>query len=194
MIRPVHDHEEFPSEVPPNTSGNSLPSLSYIPTSNESNPSSIPITQETDLDLPIALRKLSRTCTKHPISKHISYDNLSAKYRAFTTKISNLVIPRNIKEALDEPNWRSAVFEEMEALRKNGTWEVVDLPSEKKVVGCKWVFTVKSKADGSIERHKAGLVGKGFIQTYGIDYQETFTPVAKINTIRVLLTLAVNSN
>ena len=82
----------------------------------------------------------------------------------------------------------------MNALKKNGTWEVVDLPMEKKVVGCKWMFTIKSKADGSVERYKARPVAKGFTQTYGIDYQEIFAPVAKINSIRALLSLAVNSN
>ena len=103
-------------------------------------------------------------------------------------------MPRNIQEALGDPNWRLAVFEEMNALKKNDTWEMVELPKGKKVVGCKWVFSIKSKADGSVERYKARLVAKGFTQTYGIDYQETFAPVAKINSIRVLLSLIVNSN
>ncbi|RVW92973.1 Retrovirus-related Pol polyprotein from transposon RE1 [Vitis vinifera] len=123
--------------------------------------------QDLDLDLPIVLRKGIQAYTKHPIAKYISYSNLSDNYRAFTTNISKLV---------------------------NGTWEVVDLPREKKVVGCKWMFTIKSKADGSVERYKARLVAKGFTQTYGIDYQEIFAPVAKINSIRVLLSLTVNSN
>jgi hypothetical protein len=105
-----------------------------------------------------------------------------------------VVVPRNIQEALDDPNWKLSVLEEMNALRKNGTWELVDLPRDKKTVGCKWVFSVKYKADGSIERYKARLVAKGFTQTYGMDYQEMFAPVTKINSIRVLLSLAVNSN
>ena len=84
------------------------------------------------------------------------------------------MVPRNIHEALDEPSWKLAVFEEMNALKKNGTWEAVDLPREKKVVGCKWEFTIKSKADGSVKRYKVKLVAKGFTQTYGIDYQEDF--------------------
>ena len=86
------------------------------------------------------------------------------------------------------------MLEEINALRKNGTWEVVELPKGKKTVGCKWVFTIKSKVDGSVERYKAQLVAKGFTQTFGIDYQEIFAPVGKINSIRVLLSLAVNYN
>ena len=90
-------------------------------------------TQDLDLDLPIALRKGTQACTKHPIAKYISYNNLSDNYRSFTTNISKLVVPRNIHEALDEPSWKLVVFEEMNALKKNGTWEVVDLPREKKL-------------------------------------------------------------
>ena len=82
----------------------------------------------------------------------------------------------------------------MEALQKNFTWELVPLPEGKKMVECRWIFTVKLNPDGSINRYKARLVAKGYTQKYGIDYEDTFVPVAKMNTIRVLISLAANLN
>lgn len=145
-----------------------------------------------DLDVPIALRKGIRSCAQYPISNYVTYDRLSPSLRAFVTNLSGVQIPKNIQEALEDSQWRQAVMEEMSALEQMGTWELVQKPKGKVPVGCKWVFTVKYRSDGSIERYKARLVAKGFTQTYGIDYQETFAPVAKLNTIRVLLSLAAN--
>ena len=81
---------------------------------------------------------------------------------------------------------------EMKPLQKNETWELGDCPPGKKPVGCGWIYTMKYKADGSIEWYKEILVAKGHAKAYGIEYIKTFALVTKINTIRVLLSLAIN--
>ena len=85
------------------------------------------------------------------------------------------------------------MLEEMSALDKNNTWVITPLPSNKKVVGCKWVFTIKHTPEGKVDRYKARLVAKGYSQTYGVDYDETFAPVARMNTIRALISVAANN-
>ncbi|RVW86236.1 Retrovirus-related Pol polyprotein from transposon RE1 [Vitis vinifera] len=85
-------------------------------------------------------------------------------------------IPNSVQEALADPRWKATMNEEMKSLQKNETWELVECPPGKKPVGCHWIYTVKYKADGSIEQFKTRLVAKGYTQTYGIDYIETFAP------------------
>lgn len=82
--------------------------------------------------------------------------------------------------------------EEMKALYKNKTWNLVKLPNGKKAVGFKWVFTIKHKANGYVDRYKARLVTKGFTQTYGTDYEETFALLVKMSSTRVLLSVVAN--
>ncbi|KAL0551185.1 hypothetical protein IC582_010271 [Cucumis melo] len=124
------------------------------------------------LDIPIALRKGTRSCTKHPICNYVSYNNLSPQFRAFTESLDSTIISKNIYTTLECPEWKNSVMKEMKALEKNRTWEIY----------------------GTLDRHKTRLVTKGFTQTYGIDYSETFSPVAKLKTVRVLLSVAVNKD
>ena len=145
-----------------------------------------------DFDLPIALRKEKRQCTQYPLSNFVSFDNQSSSYQAFVSKLSSIKIPKPVRKALRNENWKKAILEEMRALKKNNTWELVNLPKGKTKVGCKWVFTTKHRANGTLERYKVRLVAKGYTQTHEIDYQETFALVAKMNIVRILLSLATN--
>jgi transposase InsO family protein len=152
-----------------------------------------PVLPPPSTDLPIAKRKGTRSCTtKHPISQFVSTSSLSTSLSCFVSHLSSISIPKTVQVALSDSGWRQAMELEMKALHHNGTWELVPLPPDKKTVGCKWVYTVKFHPDGLVERLKARLVAKGYTQTYGIDYDDTFSPVAKISSVRVLISLATN--
>lgn len=99
--------------------------------------------------------------------------------------------PSTIQEALAHNKWNQAIHDEFNALVRNQTWSLVPLPPNRHTVGCKWVFKLKKNPDGSVSRYKARLVAKGFHQQAGLDYSETFSPVVKPITIRIILTIAL---
>jgi histone deacetylase 1/2 len=100
--------------------------------------------------------------------------------------------PNNVDEALGNPNWVSAMNAEHEALLRNKTWHLVPTPRGRNITRCKWIYKVKRKADGIIDRYKARLVAKGYKQRYGIDYEDIFSPVVKAATIRLVLSIAMS--
>lgn len=126
-----------------------------------------------------------------PVPKFVSYSN----FRAFARVATIPTEPTTFKQAMEGPNsqqWKDAAFREFSALQKMETWKLVPLPPGHHTVSSKWVWKVKTKADGSIERYKARLVARGFTQQQGIDYEETFAPVARLSSIRMLLAIAAN--
>lgn len=88
--------------------------------------------------------------------------------------------------------WRNACEDEIRSIEKNNTWTLVDLPSDCKAIGLKWIFKVKRNSDGSINKYKARLVAKGYIQKHGIDFDEVFAPVARIETVRLIIGMAAS--
>ncbi|KAK4387417.1 Retrovirus-related Pol polyprotein from transposon RE1 [Sesamum angolense] len=120
----------------------------------------------------------------------------SISLRRSTRQIPNLVgllimnEPRTYSQACKNPHWVEAMEKELYALENNETWELTTLPRDKKAIGSKWVFKLKMNPDGSVERYKARLVAKGYNQIEGVDYFDSFSPVAKTVTVRVLLAVA----
>lgn len=107
----------------------------------------------------------------------------------------NLAIyePANSSEALKSEKWKAAMIDELEMFEKHSTWQLVERLNNKKIIGVKWVFRTKLNDDGSISRYKARLAVKGYSQDPGVDFTETFAPVARLDTIRLLLAIAAHT-
>jgi hypothetical protein len=188
----VTDNDGAGDQIPPKEMGHS----EDTGTSHSTNPSNVgshpvvPRKSTRKREIPARLKDCVEY--QHDIAKFVSYERCSPSFKSFICSLDSKSAPTDWREAIMDPKWKAAMLEEMEALEKNNTWEVVELPKGKEPVGCKWVYTIKQNPDGKVDRYKARLVAKGYTQTYGVDYEQTFAPVAKINTIRTLISCAVN--
>eukprot|EP00253_Pinus_taeda_P028961 PITA_28961 len=145
----------------------------------------------------------------------VGYDDAVKGYRLWDPILWKIVISRDVtfdessflksnverieqeQEAVDDTNsekWKMAMKERIDSLAKNNTWDLVELPKGRSVVGFKWVFKLKQKVDGSIKRYKARLVAKGYSQVEGIDFHKVFYPVVKLVSIRNVLALTAFLN
>ncbi|XP_070041607.1 uncharacterized protein [Nicotiana tomentosiformis] len=116
------------------------------------------------------------------------------KCRRSILALSALRVPHTFKEAAKDPKWIEAMKHEIFALEENKTWEVVDSPPGKNAIRSKWVYEIKYKVNSEIERFKARLLAKGYNQQEGLDYNETFSPIAKLVTVRSVIKLAASND
>ncbi|CAM8993843.1 unnamed protein product [Rhodiola kirilowii] len=130
----------------------------------------------------------------HLLQNFISYSKCAPHHAVFALQISSIQEPTSYTQASKDTQWVEAMNKEIKALEGNNTWVLTELPKDKTVVDCKWIYKIKYLADGSIERFKARLVARGFTQVEGLDYHETFAPVAKMTTVRCLLAIAAARN
>lgn len=133
---------------------------------------------------------LTETEIPYPLASYISLDKLSEGYKSYICAIALHPEPSSFTQAKKFTEWLDAMNEELKALEATHTWDIVSLPSDKRAIGCKWVYKIKLNADGTLERYKARLVAKGYTQQEGIDYVETFSPVAKMTTVKTLLVVS----
>lgn len=100
----------------------------------------------------------------------------------------------DFSEAKDSREWVLACKDDIKSITKNKCWDLVELPTGAKPIGLKWFFKVKRNPDGSVNKYKARLVAKGYVQRHGVDFDEVFAPVARIETIHFILALAASKN
>ncbi|XP_037496042.1 uncharacterized mitochondrial protein AtMg00820-like [Jatropha curcas] len=110
----------------------------------------------------------------------------------YSATLSDIFIPSCYSQASQNERWQKAMQDELQALHENHTWDILPCPPNVKPIGCKWVYSVKRRSDGTLDRYKARLVALGNKQKYRVDYEETFAPVAKMTTVRTIIAVATS--
>ncbi|XP_049349445.1 uncharacterized protein LOC125814012 [Solanum verrucosum] len=129
---------------------------------------------------------------QYPLCNYMSYDHLSPSYKCYIDATSTVQEHVSYADTIKDKRWVEAMQIGIHALETNNTWVLTDLPIEKKPIGYRWIYKVKYQSTGEIERFKGRLVAKGYSQQEGIDYQETFSPVVKMVTVRTIVALAAS--
>ena len=120
----------------------------------------------------------------------MSHHNLSNVHSHFVTSLHSQTKRKSYVEASKFECWKQAIKTKLSSLETIGTWTIVDFPYNVKPIDCRWVYKIKHNADGSIERHKVILVAKSYNQIKSVDYFDTYSPIAKLTTMRLVIALA----
>nr|GEX92211.1 retrovirus-related Pol polyprotein from transposon TNT 1-94 [Tanacetum cinerariifolium] len=158
------------------------------PLSRTSNKTTKLLTKQQDyhINLPLSF--------KHHFTNFINYNNIQTpSTRHFINSVNTIIEPQSYTQVVKDQNWINAMNLELAALEANHTWTITELPPGKSPINCKWVYRIKCKADGSIDKYKARLVAKGHTQQEGIDFHDTFAHVAKMVTVMAVLVVAVHN-
>ena len=132
--------------------------------------------------------------TPFPIAHYLNCANYYVKYRNFIATIVDTTDPRSFKEDMKDSTWQASMQDKIRALEENGTWTLEELPPGKCALGAQWVYRTKYLSDGLVERLKSRLVVLGNHQEAGVDFTDTFAPVAKMTTVRTFLAIAASKN
>ncbi|GKE09795.1 ribonuclease H-like domain-containing protein, partial [Tanacetum coccineum] len=131
---------------------------------------------------------------KFGVERVVNYANLKPDSFCFATALNKSIEPKCYEDVMLDSNWIDAMNSKSEALNENQTWFITDLPPRRKAIGNKWIYKIKYKSSGDINRYKARLVVKGCSKKEGVDFDETFSHVVKMSTVRCLIALSVTNN
>lgn len=175
--------------VPPSVSVPPEPATDSPPASSSpaNPPAPQPVPASTSETQPV--RHSMTTRSRNNISKPVTKYNLTVNLQS-----DPHWIPTTWQQAMKHPKWRAAMLAEFNSTVQNRTWDLVSVTEHMNIVGCRWIFTIKYNPDGTIDRYKARIVAKGYHQQPGVDFTDTFSPVIKPTTIRLILGLAVNKS
>lgn len=145
---------------------------------------------DNEVDLPKSCELTTYSSSKYPFSASLSYHNLPYTHAQYILNMTSISEPNNYEEAISNENWSKAIQTKLTSLMNTNTWKLVPLPKQKKDIGYRWVLKLKLHANGYVKIYKARLVAKGFTQTRCLYYLDNLSPVVKMTTIRIFLTIA----